>query len=99
MPPDDARPLVVALSSLVALKPKFSMLNLSFVVVVVVVAASTGFIESLSSVEPVFVADTDAACLLFEFMSSICFVAEAPVVGLGPVMGARPDGVSASTVK
>ena len=83
------------------LRPKFSMFNFSAsTVVVVVVVALT---ESLSSVEPDFVLDTGAAVAVVAsfllFMSSICLVAEAPVVGRGPVMGARPDGVSANTVK
>ena len=87
------------------LRPKFSMFNFSVSTVVVVVVALVVLValtDSLSSVEPDFVLDTGAAVVasfLLLFMSSICLEAEAPVVGRGPVMGARPDGVSANTVK
>ena len=87
----------VFLSSFV-FRPKFSMFNLS--TVAGAVAGVAAFIDSLSSVEPVFMLEIGAAASFLPlFISIICLVAEAPVVGRGPVMGARPDGVSANTVK
>ena len=78
-------------------RPKCSIFNLSTAGVVAVVEVT--FNDSLSSMEFVLATEIGAASFFPLFISSICLVADAPVVGRGPVMGARPDGVSASTVK
>ena len=71
---------------------------LSFSIVVVVVEEVDDKVASLSSVD----CDDFSICWLVEvdfLKSTICLVTEGPVVGLEPVMGAKPDGVSARTVK